>query len=204
MTVFVIVGKNGVGKTIVGNYLMDNGFKLIEIRGVLNSIPEHKNKSSVYYAERKTKVLELTMPYIINELKVSKNIIIEGILSKDEIFFLKKFISDFHIIYTHSNKTYRINRIKLRSNYKSKKEAINNVAKSDFFRSKIMGVDEVKKYANLIIKNNSNSKLELLNATEKGVKSVLIKQIINFLKSKSKNKILDKSQKKPRRPYIKK
>lgn len=202
MTVFVIIGKNGVGKTIVGNYLMDNGFQLIEIRGVLNSFSEHKNKSSIYYSERKTKVLELTMPYIINKLKVNKNIIVEGILSKEEVIFFKRFIPDFHIIYTQSNKTYRITRIKKRSNYKYKKEAVSNVAKSDFFRSKIMGIEEVKKYADLIIKNNSNSKSELLKATEIGVKSVLIKKIINFLKSKS--NLLDKTSKKRKQPFFKK
>lgn len=205
VVVFVISGKNATGKTEISKYLENKyNFERIEIRGLLKELfPNKPDFAQKLYSIKKDGVLEVVLPTILKKVANNKNLIIEGILSTQEVILFKKHIPDFNLIYFSSNKDIRLERVILRTKNKKQLEFINpmdQIKRSDYFRINLMGVEELKTIADLVVVNNSNKKQSFFTVTESGLKKMFIKKIINILKKriKSKKKFIFKSNQKLR------
>lgn len=193
LVIFIISGKNATGKSEICKYLFEKyNFEIIEIRGLLRELfPNNPNFAQKLYSTKKEGVLEAVLPSILKKTSIDKNIIIEGILSPQEITLLKRHIPNFYLIYFDSNKDIRLERIVLRTKIKNKSKIDTpqgQIEKSDKFRIKVMGIEELKTVANLVVINNSNQKPDFYAATESGIKRMFIKKITNILNTRIKSK----------------
>jgi dephospho-CoA kinase len=191
MVTFVISGKNATGKTEFCEYLNKKyNFEIIQIRETLEKITKYKDKDIAYklYKIKKTGVLEAILPFILNKISNSKNIVIEGILSPEEVELLKKQKLDFYLVYLDANEAVRLERVIPRSKTVNPKRQIKN---SDKFRVDIMNVTELKKISDLIIVNDGKTKPEFHSAINSGIKRMLIKKLTSVLNQNvKKNKIV--------------
>lgn len=189
MVTLIVSGKNATGKTEICKYLVNKyGFDFIEIRGLFKELyPNDPNLAKKLYLTEKEMVLSAVLPSILKKIANSKHIIVEGILSPEELKLFKAKISDFYLIYLDSEKSIRLERITSRTLERASiydKMPKEQLETSDKFRVKVMGIEQLKKVADLIITNNCREKENFHSVTEQGLRKMFIKRISTIIRKK--------------------